>query len=361
MTSQPSTLEYLSAAVDVGLLNPDMNSSVSSAQSSTIGDLSFLNTSGFANSLAALPESLSALPGFPDRFIGVTSPASELKDGFFAAVYETPQNQYIVAFQYSEFGNDAQPIAGNPYSAATVSNSAAFADNQFPSQLASDISGFMNSVELLAAINGVSNQNIFVTGVSQGSVEAEYAMNQGAAPGFGQLGGGAAFESTGLPQYSAATDPNSAYEDANFTNYLTYGDPVSSWSSDASDPGASPVALATSAGLVLGLHNQDHVGRIVGVGDPSLQTGLDLSYFLDDIGFRSGVVNSQNAPPPEALQNLETMFSPSADPWSVLHADGVAGLLVDAVGQELGVDQLGQDIAQLTDQLIAEVSGVPMS
>jgi hypothetical protein len=189
------------------------------------------------------------LQQFTVNGVALSSDPAELGDGFYASVYQNSSGQLIVAFG---------PTSLNPFTAygqGTLADDAAIANNQMPLALQNDITQFMQQVVQTASEQNISASNIFVAGYSLGGTEAEYAMT--VAPYGEQIGGGAAFDSTGLPQYN-----NNGGQFSNFRNYLMYGDPVSNDSSD------SP------AGQAAGLANQDHLGQVQFFGNQADQQTL---------------------------------------------------------------------------------------
>jgi hypothetical protein len=277
MNVSPSISEYLYATVSVGSLNGIQNPS-----------------SSHYNSAFDMTSLLS-------------SPSSATKDGFFAALYQTHssapgQSKYIVSFEASGSQTDA-------YGLGTRSDDAFLLTNSFPENLADDIDNCMKYVIGLAQGAKIPTEDIFVTGGSLGGTEAEYAMQQFSS----QIGGGAAFNSTGLPQYSAVKDdPNK--NSYNFTNYETYGDPVSNWASDA------------LGGQALGLKDQDHFGSVVWSGAPWAQ----CVFALGNLSQLWGITNTQNGTEPQGSQNLVNMFDQSADPFISLHGP----YLISALSEE---------------------------
>jgi hypothetical protein len=226
--------------------------------------------------------------------------------GFGAALYKTNANQYIVAFSatsitalpavanYVQSGGDLQAtlglMAADRYSVGTIYDGSTFSENQFPTQLGDDIDNVMNAVTGAAKQNNIPTGDIYVAGDSLGGVDAEYAMHKFSS----LIGGGAAFNATGLPQYSAPTDPKEG--SYNFTTYLTYGDPVSNWASDA--PG----------GEILGLTNQDHFGNVVWIGDGLNELGLCVGYKDNLIGIKN-TQTSDVGLPLEGFGNFDNLFS----------------------------------------------------
>ena len=109
-----------------------------------------------------------------------------------------------------------------------------------------------------AAAQGVSTDNIFVTGHSLGGAEAEsVAANLGLD--------GATFGAPGVPQFSS-TGGNT-----NLTDYVDYGDAVRNLASD------------TAPGAQLAGPNMNHVGNVVMVGNIADQQALlDAGYALNN-------------------------------------------------------------------------------
>ena len=168
-------------------------------------------------------------------------------DGFFAACYATPDGKLIIGFQGSIFGSTL-------YDQSSEAADTDLVNHVIPAALV-DAENFTTAVIANAKLANILAPDIYVTGMSLGGAEAEYAaMNSNLA--------GVAFAGTGLPGYVPAVAPV-----ADFTDYVEYGDPVANFASD------------TSVKAVLTPTNMDHYGTVVMLGDQT--AGSTLSNMVD--------------------------------------------------------------------------------
>ncbi|HEX4427121.1 MAG TPA: hypothetical protein VH079_17110 [Terriglobales bacterium] len=217
------------------------------------------------------PPGMTALTDAAGQPVTVTT-----ANGVHGEAFLTGNGQVIIAFegtapnQIGDLGADAQILNGN---APRLANA--------------DAVRFAANVNDAARDQGISADNIFVTGHSLGGEQAEavIAVNP-------QFGGGAAFGAPGLPGYNnSGEQPISG-----FTNYVNYGDPVANYGSD------------TSVGQALGLGASDHVGAVQFFGNLSDQQNL--------VGFANGLANSENNPDgPNVLFGLGGFAGGIGDHW----------------------------------------------
>jgi hypothetical protein len=201
----------------------------------------FLEAANFVYSQSASATPAPDLTVLTYDGIGEFSPSNELSDGFYAEAFiDTATHQVIIAFE------GTNPTLATAYGSGTLAADLSLFLGGSPQVLADAVS-FAQEVETVAAFNGISASNIFVTGHSLGGAEAE-AVNQA-------LGlGGVTFGAPGIS--TSATS-------ANLVNYVDYGDPVGNLGTD------------TQAGPYYSLPGIQHVGPVVPVGNPSSSLSLE--------------------------------------------------------------------------------------
>ena len=212
----------------------------------TVSD--FINASNVVYNHSASPP-----PGLTLLMVNGQAVTSEVdSDGFYGAAFVNSSGQVIIAYEGTTPNLESSFGIGTPQSRWRHPQR-----NQTPAAFG-DAQNFANTVIQAAAGQGVSTDNIFVTGHSLGGAEAEsVAANLGL--------GGATFGAPGVPQFSS-TGGNT-----NLTDYVDYGDPVGNFASD------------TAPGAQLAGPNMNHVGNVVMVGDVANQQGLlDAGYALNN-------------------------------------------------------------------------------
>jgi hypothetical protein len=172
-------------------------------------------------------------------------------DGFYAAAFETPAQQIIIAFEGTVFGL-------SKFEKGTIRADNAIYDQRIPAAL-TDAVFFAKSVLLDATKLGVSDSQVFDTGHSLGGIEAEYASLELNV-------GGASFGATGIP----GNTPSAAQPD--FKNYVDYGDPIGNFASNMPSGTGEP-SFAPSSDMA-------HVGKVVMVGSPG--DAVTLGQAADD-------------------------------------------------------------------------------
>jgi len=192
------------------------------------------------------------------KFLDVPVTYTDPIDGVAASVWVTPQNQLIIAYQGTTGGEN---IILDPAGAAAqvITDIGIFlADTSAGIRPAAygDALDFAKLVVSMAATEGYSTANIFVTGHSLGGIEAAYVAQQ---TGLGGIG----FEPTGL-----STAPASGTTGTNFVNIVTDGDPVANFCSDLAgeQPFAPPYVAAGG--------KAPHYGWIVVIGNAADQATL---------------------------------------------------------------------------------------
>ncbi len=188
---------------------------------------------------------------------------TDILTGVSASVWETASHQLIVAYQGTSGGYN---LLIDPEITATqvLNDIGNLAGQVTPSER--EAAAFANQVVQLAAQQGISSNNIFLTGHSLGGTEAEYAAQQTGL-------GGMAFEPTGIPKSATAKGDGS-----NFVDVVTYGDPWGNYSSDIQ--GEQPFAPAYAPGQSGSL---PHYGNVLMIGNPADQQTLSAAASLDSI------------------------------------------------------------------------------
>jgi hypothetical protein len=207
----------------------------------------FINASNYVYlQTSTLPSALTPLMSNGAPVIG-SSPS----DGFYGQAFVNGAGQVIIAYE----GTDPNVFSG--FGRGSLSADVSILIGQTPAALGL-AQQFAQSVIGIANQQGVTTDNIFVTGHSLGGAEAEAAAS---ATGLG----GVTFAAPGVPNYSnAGAQPN-------LTNYVEYGDSVANYASD------------TAYGQSLGLNGQDHVGQVVYIGNKSDANALtDSTYGLNN-------------------------------------------------------------------------------
>jgi hypothetical protein len=206
----------------------------------------FINASNLVYNHSSAPPT-----GLTPLMVNGQAVTSEVdSDGFYGAAFVNSSGQVIIAYEGTTPNLSA-------YGIGTLEADGAILSNQTPAAFG-DAQNFANTVIQAAAGQGISTDNIFVTGHSRGGAEAEsVAANLGL--------GGATFGAPGVPQFTTSGG------NSNLTDYVDYGDPVGNFASD------------TVSGAQLAGPNMDHVGNVVMVGNIANQQGLlDAGYALNN-------------------------------------------------------------------------------
>jgi hypothetical protein len=209
----------------------------------------FLDASNAEFTLSGTPAGLTPFL-VNGRQLAVTNPVS----GLSARVWLTPRHQVIIAYQGTTGGAN---IITNPLAALAQVGADVQIYEQKAAPAETDAASFAREVVGLAAQQGISASNVFVTGHSLGGIEAEFAAQQTGLPGIG-------FEPTGIPK-----SPTAVGNGSNFVDVVTYGDSVGNYSSDIK--GEQPFAPAYAPGQAGAL---PHYGQIVMIGNPNDQASL---------------------------------------------------------------------------------------
>lgn len=209
----------------------------------------FLNASNATYSLAGTPSGLT-----PFLHDGKQLVISDQFSGMAAKVWQTPDQQVVIAFQGTTGGDN---MLINPTILVGQIAADIQAASQHVSQSQKDALAFTRFVVHEAGERGIDTNNIFVTGHSLGGIEASYVAQQTGL-------GGISFESTGLPAASTGVGTG-----ANFANVITYGDPVGSMASDIQ--GFQPFAPAYKPGSEGAM---PHYGHVIAVGAEADQQTL---------------------------------------------------------------------------------------
>ncbi|OYV52838.1 MAG: hypothetical protein B7Z78_04710 [Rhodospirillales bacterium 20-60-12] len=210
----------------------------------------FLNAANAEYALGAAPVGLR-----PFIINGQQLSATNTLDGLAARVWITGTNQVIVAYSGTTNGDNLllNPAILTPEIIADSS----FLQGKTPAA-AIDAAHFAKQVTQAAAQQGISAQNVFVTGHSLGADLAQYAAQQ---TGLGGIG----FEGSGIAKSATAVGNG-----GNFASVVTYGDPFASYASDVQ--GEQPYAPAYAPGQAGAL---PHYGQVIMVGDPAAVSGLE--------------------------------------------------------------------------------------
>ncbi len=254
---------------------------------------------------AAAEYVLGGVPGGLRQFTvnGVPVTSTNILSGERAQVWVTPQNQIIIAYQGTTGGTN---LLFNPLIAISqiVTDLQILFTGTTPRAF-TDALRFEQRVQGLAALQGYSTTDIFLTGHSLGGWEAEYVSQQ---TGLGGIG----FESPGINTIVAGNGANSG-----FVNIETYGDPAAYFSSDL--PGLQPFMPT----YVPGGGTKPHYGSIVMIGDPKAVYPLlnssalygygpigDAIFMLDTLGnfFEHHL-------PAMQAHNLDVAPDPTVVPW----------------------------------------------
>ncbi|MDW5612512.1 hypothetical protein [Mycolicibacterium sp. D5.8-2] len=209
----------------------------------------FLNASAAGYVLGGAPADL-----VPFTVNGFQMSSTNIFSGMVAKTWVTPQGQIIIAYQGTTGGSN---LLFNPL----ITVSQVLADLQVIFTRTTpwafhDALYFAKRVQIRAAEQGYSSENIFVTGHSLGGWEAQYVAQQIGLAGIG-------FEAPGI---NTRVPGNGA--DAMFVNVGTYGSAAPYMSTDL--PGLQPFMPP----YVPGGGSKPHYGPIVMIGDPAAITPL---------------------------------------------------------------------------------------
>jgi hypothetical protein len=209
----------------------------------------FLNASTAAYVLGSTPGGL-----VPFTVDGFQLSSTNIFSGMVGKTWVTPEGQIIIAYQGTTGGTH---LLFNPL--ITIAQIAADLQVVFTptTPLAFyDALDFAQRVRAEAALQGYSDDDIFVTGHSLGGWEAQFVAQQTGLAGVG-------FEAPGM---NTRVPGNGA--DSMFVNIGTYGSSVPFMSTDL--PGLQPFMPA----YVPGGGTKPHYGPIILVGDPAAMTPL---------------------------------------------------------------------------------------
>lgn len=218
-----------------------------SAKTPTVAQ--FLNASAAGYVLGGAPADL-----VPFTVNGFQMSSTNIFSGMVAKTWVTPEGQIIIAYQGTTGGSH---LLFNPL----ITVSQVLADLQVIFTRTTpwafhDALHFAKRVQIRAAEQGYSSENIFVTGHSLGGWEAQYVAQQIGLAGIG-------FEAPGI---NTRVPGNGA--DAMFVNVGTYGSAAPYMSTDL--PGLQPFMPP----YVPGGGSKPHYGPIVMIGDPAAITPL---------------------------------------------------------------------------------------
>ena len=222
----------------------------------------FLNAANCEYLVNAVPAGMHA---FTQNGTAVTFTDNE--DGVVASVFVTSENQVLIAYQGTTGGLNfsLDPIAA---ASQVITDIGIFLDDTSKGLTPGAYSvalNFAKSVVTLAAAQGYTASNVFVTGHSLGGIEAQYVAQQTGLSGM-------SFEATGLATHAAAGATGS-----NFVNLVTDGDPVGNFASDIQGEQPFAPAFVSQGGKA------PHYGPIVTLGSATDQERLSLTVAnLDD-------------------------------------------------------------------------------
>lgn len=223
--------------------------------------------------------------------------------GAAGKAWVTPQGQIIIAYQGTTGGTN---LLFHPLIAITqlVADLQVIFTNTTP-QAFYDSLAFEKQVAAVATAQGYSTDDIFLTGHSLGSWEAEYVAQR---TGLGGVG----FEGPGLNTTVPGNGANSG-----FVNVETYGDAAAYFSTDL--PGLQPFMPAYEAAG----GSKPHYGSIVMIGEPSaVNPLLNVSTLwgpnpINDIVFIVDVLGNflEHHLPGMQAHNLDVAADPGVVPW----------------------------------------------
>ncbi|KUI33531.1 hypothetical protein AU195_00440 [Mycobacterium sp. IS-1496] len=209
----------------------------------------FLNASAAGYVLGATPGGL-----VPLTVDGFQMSSTNVFSGMVGRAWVTPEGQVIIAYQGTTGGSH---LLFNPLT--TIAQVLADLQVVFTgtTPLAfHDALDFAEEVRAEAALQGYSDEDIFVTGHSLGGWEAQYVAQQTGLSGIG-------FEAPGI---NTVVPGNGA--DSMFVNIGTYGSSAPYMATDL--PGLQPFMPP----YVPGGGSKPHFGPIVMIGDPAAMTPL---------------------------------------------------------------------------------------
>jgi hypothetical protein len=209
----------------------------------------FLNASTSGYVLGSTPGGL-----VPFTVDGFQMSSTNVFSGMVGKVWATPEGQLIISYQGTTGGSN---LLFNPL----ITVAQVLADLQVvftgTTPLAfHDALDFAEQVRAEAALQGYSEEDIFVTGHSLGGWEAQYVAQQTGLAGIG-------FEAPGI---NTIVPGNGA--DSMFVNIGTYGSSAPYMATDL--PGLQPFMPP----FVPGGGSKPHYGPIVMIGDPAAMTPL---------------------------------------------------------------------------------------
>ncbi|WNG88157.1 hypothetical protein C6A87_002540 [Mycobacterium sp. ITM-2016-00317] len=209
----------------------------------------FLNASAAGYVLGSTPAGL-----VPFTVNGFQMSSTNIFSGMVAKTWVTPEGQIIIAYQGTTGGSN---LLFNPL----ITISQVLADLQVVFTRTTpwafhDALYFAKRVQIRAAEQGYTSDDIFVTGHSLGGWEAQYVAQQIGLAGIG-------FEAPGI---NTRVPGNGV--DSKFVNIGTYGSSAPYMSTDL--PGLQPFMPP----FVPGGGSKPHYGPIVMVGDPAAMTPL---------------------------------------------------------------------------------------
>lgn len=209
----------------------------------------FLNASAAGYVLGSTPAGL-----VPFTVNGFQMSSTNIFSGMVAKTWVTPEGQIIIAYQGTTGGSN---LLFNPL----ITISQVLADLQVVFTRTTpwafhDALYFAKRVQIRAAEQGYTSDDIFVTGHSLGGWEAQYVAQQIGLAGIG-------FEAPGI---NTRVPGNGV--DSKFVNIGTYGSSAPYMSTDL--PGLQPFMPP----FVSGGGSKPHYGPIVMVGDPAAMTPL---------------------------------------------------------------------------------------
>jgi hypothetical protein len=223
--------------------------------------------------------------------------------GAVGKAWVTPEGQIIIAYQGTSGGTNLlfHPLIALTQLAADLQ---VMFTNTTPLAFYDSLA-FERQVEAAATAQGYNTDDIFLTGHSLGSWEAEYVAQR---TGLGGIG----FEGPGLNTKVAGNGANSG-----FVNVETYGDSAAYFATDL--PGLQPFMPA----YVAGGGSKPHYGSIVMIGDPSaVNPLLNISTLwgpnpINDIVFAVDMLGNflEHHLPGMQAYNLGVAADPGVVPW----------------------------------------------
>ncbi|MBM6595465.1 M10 family metallopeptidase C-terminal domain-containing protein [Microvirga pudoricolor] len=159
----------------------------------------------------------SVAPKSPFLVDGQQMTSLDVGSGFYGAAFLTAANQVIVAFEGTNLADFTKGQANRDFAAAQILADIQIYLGQEPPAY-DDAMSFTQDVIAAAAEQGISRENVFVTGHSLGGAQALYVA--------AQMGmGGETYGAPGIPSDAIPINAQSQ-----LINYVEWGDPVGNYS-----------------------------------------------------------------------------------------------------------------------------------